>query len=134
MKKTFAVLLVMTLIFGTLSVCPAFAAEEGGSWSDIISIDFTTDFDLSNISGTLEKLKSELFGIVKGIRDKVMANETYKNIVTAIGAILAFICLPIIIGIIIVAYISIGAMIVVAGALVAVVEIFISIFSGFIPL
>ena len=128
MKKIFSILLVMTFVFSAFAVCPVFAADEAAP--AIPSL----DFDLSDIKGTLASLKDELFGIVKDIIAKVKSDETYMNIATAIGAILAFICLPIIIGLIIVAYVTIGAMVVFAGALVAAVEIFISILSGFIPL
>ncbi len=126
MKKMFSILLIMTFIFSTFAVCPVLAAGEAESASPSL--------DLSDIKGTLASLKDKLFGFVKDIIAGIMSNETYKNIATAIGAVLAFIFLPIIIGLIIVAYVAIGAMVLVAGALVAVVEIFVSIFSGFIPL
>ncbi len=126
MKKFLSFLLVMTFVFSAFAACPVFAAGEAESASPSL--------DLSDIKGTLSSLKDKLFGFVKDIIAKIMSNETYKNIATAIGAVLAFIFLPIIIGLIIVAYVAIGAMVLVAGALVAVVEIFVSIFSGFIPL
>ncbi len=126
MKKMFSILLIMTFIFSTFAVFPVLAAGEAESASPSL--------DLSDIKGTLASLKDKLFGFVKDIIAGIMSNETYKNIATAIGAVLAFIFLPIIIGLIIVAYVAIGAMVLVAGALVAVVEIFVSIFSGFIPL
>lgn len=116
----------MTFVFSAFAACPVFAAGEAESASPSL--------DLSDIKGTLSSLKDKLFGFVKDIIAKIMSNETYKNVATAIGAVLAFIFLPIIIGLIIVAYVAIGAMVLVAGALVAVVEIFVSIFSGFIPL
>ena len=126
MKKFLSFLLVMTFVFSAFAACPVFAVGEAESASPSL--------DLSDIKGTLSSLKDKLFGFVKDIIAKIMSNETYKNIATAIGAVLAFIFLPIIIGLIIVAYVAIGAMVLVAGALVAVVEIFVSIFSGFIPL
>lgn len=126
MKKFLSFLLVMTFVFSAFAACPVFAAGEAESASPSL--------DLSDIKGTLSSLKDKLFGFVKDIIAKIMSNETYKNVATAIGAVLAFIFLPIIIGLIIVAYVAIGAMVLVAGALVAVVEIFVSIFSGFIPL
>lgn len=126
MKKFLSFLLVMTFVFSAFAACPVFAAGEAESASPSL--------DLSDIKGTLSSLKDKLFGFVKDIIAKIMSNETYKNIATAIGAVLAFIFLPIIIGLIIVAYVAIGAMVLVAGALVAVVEIFVSIFSSFIPL
>ena len=126
MKKFLSFLLVMTFVFSAFAACPVFAAGEAESASPSL--------DLGDIKGTLSSLKDKLFGFVKDIIAKIMSNETYKNVATAIGAVLAFIFLPIIIGLIIVAYVAIGAMVLVAGALVAVVEIFVSIFSGFIPL
>lgn len=134
MKKIFSILLVMTFVFSAFAVCPVFAAGEAESATPSLGLDLNLDIDLSDIKGTLSSLKDKLFGFVKDIIAKIMSNETYKNIATAIGAVLAFIFLPIIIGLIIVAYVAIGAMVLVAGALVAVVEIFVSIFSGFIPL
>ena len=74
----------------------------------------------------LENLKNALFGFVGQLWAFIQNDETYSNIATAILAILALIAIPIIIGVVVVIYAIIGAMIIFAGALKSVIEMILS--------
>lgn len=74
----------------------------------------------------LGKLKDALFGFVGQLWAFIQRDETYSNIATAILAVLTLIAIPIIIGVVVVIYAVIGAMIIFAGALTAVIEIVLS--------
>ena len=61
-----------------------------------------------------------------------MNDETYSNVFTAILAVLALLAIPIIIGAVVVVYVAIGAMIIFAGALTAIVELFLGMLPAFV--
>ena len=78
----------------------------------------------------LEDVKEVLFKIIDTIWDFVTSEETYKDITTLLPAILVFLAMPIVIGLLVIVYAAIGAMIMFAGALTAVVDIVLTITGG----
>ena len=74
-----------------------------------------------------------VWNTIKGYLDQIVAfinsEDTYKNIFTAILAIVAILFIPILLGILVVVYVAIAAMIVFAGALTGLAELF----MGMIP-
>lgn len=81
----------------------------------------------------LEKIKSELTTTVKAVWLFIQSDETYKNIFTAIVGVLAFLFLPILIGLVIVVYAIMAGMIMMGGALVEVVKVFLEILIPMLP-
>lgn len=81
----------------------------------------------------LEKIKSELTTTVKAVWLFIQSDETYKNIFTAIVGVLAFLFLPILIGLVIVVYAIMAGMIMMGGALVEVVKVFLEILISMLP-
>ena len=63
----------------------------------------------------------------------IQSDETYKNIFTAIVGVLAFLFLPILIGLVIVVYAIMAGMIMMGGALVEVVKVFLEILIPMLP-
>ncbi len=78
----------------------------------------------------LEDVKEVLFKIIDTIWDFVTSEETYKDITTLLPAILVFLAMPIVIGLLVIVYAAIGAMIMFAGALTAVVDVVLTITGG----
>lgn len=86
-----------------------------------------------SVKEQLVGLKDELVGAIKDLWSFIMDNKTYKNIFTAIVAIIAFLLLPIIIGVFFVAYLIIAAMTIVAAALSSAIQMIIGIVAKFFP-
>ena len=78
----------------------------------------------------LEDVKEVLFKIIDTIWYFVTSEETYKDITTLLPAILVFLAMPIVIGLLVIVYAAIGAMIMFAGALTAVVDVVLTITGG----
>lgn len=72
----------------------------------------------------LGRLKDALFSFVERLWDFIMSDETYSNVATAVLAVLGILAIPVVVGVVVVIYGIIGGMIIVAGALTAVVELF----------
>ncbi|MBQ9978928.1 MAG: hypothetical protein IJP20_03965 [Clostridia bacterium] len=139
MKRFVSILFVFIFIISAFSVTgvTAFAAEEGGMGEFIGSVQENTSVYMEKLTGLLESLKSyvpmekiealksELTAWVKAIWGFISSNQTYKNIFTAIAAIIVFLLLPIVIGLIVVAYAIMAGMIMFGGALVSVAQVFI---------
>ena len=75
----------------------------------------------------LEGLANALFGIIGDMWNFVSNHETYGTIATAVLGGLAFLAIPFVFGVIVVVYAAIGGMIMFAGALVGVAEMFLGI-------
>ncbi len=154
MKNVTSIILILVLICTLVSLMsvPAFA-EEGAATPGEESTEVTPPAQDESaaeeggfIDGLLEKvkgfvtaeklasLKEQLFALPEKLVSFVKNAATYENIATLIVAIAAIITIPIIFGLVIVAYITIGAMILFAGALTAVVEIILTILTGLIVL
>ena len=148
MKRFVSVIFIMLLTLSLLTTLgmSAFAAETpdgAGELTDNVTTgvgQFTKVLEglLEQAKGflpmeKLEAVKNEMVITVKAIWVFIQNDETYKNVFTAIAAILAFIFIPIIIGVLVVAYLIIAIMIVFAGVLVKIVEVILSILVGFLP-
>ena len=108
MKRFVSILFVFIFIISAFSVTgvTAFAAEEGGMGEFIGSVQENTSVYMEKLTGLLESLKSyvpmekiealksELTAWVKAIWGFISSNQTYKNIFTAIAAIIVFLLLP----------------------------------------
>lgn len=132
MKRFISIVLIMTLFVSIFAVSSiqSFAAESGENTkieektSAIRS--FLKDVPLGD---KLLSLLDTVLGYCKQLVRFIRSNETYKNIATAVLAVLAFLAIPILLGVLVVVYAAIGAMVVFAGALTAVAEIFL----GMVP-
>ena len=82
----------------------------------------------------LKDMEAQLFGVIDEILVFINSNETYKNAATIALAVLAVLLLPVIIGLIVVIYVAVGAMILFAGALVAIIEVVIQTVAGIVPM
>ena len=71
----------------------------------------------------LGDLKDTLFGFIDDVWDFIMSEESYQNLATGALAVLALFMIPILIGLVVVVYAAIGAMIIFASALTAVLEL-----------
>lgn len=71
----------------------------------------------------LKGLADALFGLVAQMWNFVMNNETYGTIVTAALAVLTFLAIPFVFGVVVVVYVSISGMMIFAGALTGIVEL-----------
>ena len=114
-------------------------AEDGAETStptlEIDAIEQLLGVDLGfvdEIQAKLTELKTTLFGYVDKVVNFIKSNETYKNIAKAILAVIAILLFPVFIGLIVVVYVTIGGMILFAGALVGIVEIIMSIAASMI--
>ena len=83
-----------------------------------------------SIEEALAELKGALLGVLENIWNFIVSDDTYKNIATILCAAVAFICIPIVIGAVVLGYIAGGAIVVVSGALMKVVEAIITIILG----
>ena len=125
MKKIFSVLLILVLVISTfaLTSISAFAADAPAGDSAQSEGDFVTDFLASVLPlEELDALKASLFGIVEEMWNYIMSDSTYASIATAIFACLLALAIPIVLGILIVIYAAIGAMVIFAGALTSFIE------------
>ncbi len=86
------------------------------------------------IQEQLAGLKDKLFGYVKRVWKFIMNDETYKNIFTAVVAVLAFLMLPVIVALVVIAYVSLAAITMVSAALISVIEILMTIVAKFVPM
>ena len=80
---------------------------------------------------SLDELKGTLFGFVEKMWSFITSNETYKNIATALVAILAFLVIPVVLGLVVVAYVAGAMVVVVSSALMTVVEVLIKTLMDF---
>lgn len=131
------ILMIMLTFMSTASLVAY--AEDGAETStptlEIDTIEQLLGVDLSfvdEIQAKLTELKTTLFGYVDKVVNFIKSNETYKNIAKAILAVIAILLFPVFIGLIVVVYVTIGGMILFAGALVGIVEIIMSIAASMI--
>jgi hypothetical protein len=125
MKKIFSVLLILVLVISAfaLTSISAFAEEAPAGDAAQSEGDFVTDFLGSILPlDALNGLKDSLFGIVEEMWNYIMSDSTYASIATAILACLIALAIPIVLGVLIVIYAAIAAMMIFAGALISVVE------------
>ncbi len=79
----------------------------------------------------LTELKDALFGFVEQMFNFIANNETYSSIATAALAVLAVLAIPVVFAGIVIVYAAIGGMVIIAGALTAVVEVFFEMVPSF---
>ena len=145
--KRFASFVLMFIMVASLCVgmsITVFATEEQApesgeqvklTWDDlgvaINNIDLT---NMDSIKAAYNTLTAVLKGYYNDVVTLIKSNKTYSEIATAVLGILAFIAFPIIVGLIVVVYVAIGAMILFAGALTAIVELVLGMVSTIVPL
>lgn len=140
MKRFTSILMILMIMLTFMStVSLAAYAEDGAETStptlEIDTIEQLLGVDLGfvdEIQAKLTELKTTLFGYVDRVVNFIKSNETYKNIAKAILAVIAILLFPVFIGLIVVVYVTIGGMILFAGALVGIVEIIMSIAASMI--
>lgn len=140
MKRFTSILMILMIMLTFMSTASLAAyAEDGAETStptlEIDAIEQLLGVDLGfvdEIQAKLTELKTTLFGYVDRVVNFIKSNETYKNIAKAILAVIAILLFPVFIGLIVVVYVTIGGMILFAGALVGIVEIIMSIAASMI--
>lgn len=140
MKRFTSILMILMIMLTFMSTASLAAyAEDGAETStpalEIDAIEQLLGVDLGfvdEIQAKLTELKTTLFGYVDKVVNFIKSNETYKNIAKAILAVIAILLFPVFIGLIVVVYVTIGGMILFAGALVGIVEIIMSIAASMI--
>ncbi|MBQ7873101.1 MAG: hypothetical protein IJ360_03930 [Clostridia bacterium] len=142
MKRFVSILFIFIFVFSAFSAMSisAFAEDDfAGSVQDSATENIGKLTELLKSleeyvpTEELEKIKSELTTTVKAVWLFIQSDETYKNIFTAIVGVLAFLFLPILIGLVIVAYAIMAGMIMMGGALVEVVKVFLEILIPMLP-
>lgn len=131
MKRFTSILMIFVLMLTFMSTASVVAYAEDGqtdssSGFELSMIEQLLGVDLTfvdEIKAKLTELKDTLFGYVHKVVDFIKSNETYTNIAKAILAVFAILLFPVFIGLIVVVYVTIAAMILFAGALVGIVEI-----------
>lgn len=78
----------------------------------------------------LGDLKDTLFGFIDDVWDFIMSEESYQNLATGALAVLALFMIPILIGLVVVVYAAIGAMIIFASALTSILELIFPMIPG----
>jgi hypothetical protein len=81
----------------------------------------------------LKEFKNELELYVKALIIFIKSEETYKNIATAILAVLAFLFIPIVIGVVVIVYLAAALMAAVSTVVVGIVEVILTVLVGLIP-
>lgn len=142
MKRFVSILFIFIFVFSAFSAMSisAFAEDDfAGSVQDSATENIGKLTELLKSleeyvpTEELEKIKSELTTTVKAVWLFIQSDETYKNIFTAIVGVLAFLFLPILIGLVIVVYAIMAGMIMMGGALVEVVKVFLEILIPMLP-
>lgn len=137
MKRITSILLILIIVCSAFTVMNiSVFAEEGATQDEAAAggIDGILDMLGQFIPmETINNLKETVFGPINDLWDRVMSNETYKNIFTAILGVLGFLLIPIIFALAFIAYTIMAASIICAGALVALLEVILTILVGLIP-
>ena len=136
MKKFLSVLFIFIFVFSAFSAMSLSVFAEDDFMGSIQEGSSVNMGNLTELLKSLEayvpmekiaEVKNELTTTVKAVWMFIQSKETYKNIFTAIVAVLAFLFLPILIGLVIVVYAIMAGMIMMGGALVEVVKILLQI-------
>jgi hypothetical protein len=143
MKKILFLFLIILICLNAFNVV-VFAEEKDDSPSEEETI---VDEGLEYIEETSDNIRNELgkvnnnitadlfLGFVdefKGIKDQVWSflssNETYKNIFTAILAILGFLFIPILLGVLLIAYLIMAIVVFIVSIIVSFINLIMLIF------
>ena len=129
MKKLgyiFLIAVIIVSLFATMAIS-SYAEEDVATGDEVQEGELSTKEELL-------ALKEELFGVVKELWAFIQNDDTYRNVFTAILAVLAFLILPVVIALVVTVYISMGAVIIVAGALTDAMALFISLVARYLPM
>ncbi len=115
MKKAVSLSLLLILIctLFSVSMLPAFAAEES---AELQSLD--------EINGALAGIKETVVSLWNKMIDIVSSSETWTGIMSVLLAILAIVFIPIAIGVMLVAYALVYAMTAVIYVILAIISVF----------
>jgi len=137
MKRIASVLLLLVIVISAFSTIGliAFAEEGAADGENVDSGAHQGGEETSNPSDLimgflgsflpseeLKELYDTFVGAVKEIWDFIMQDETYQNIATAVLGVIAFLLIPVIVGVLVLVYVAISAMTLFAGALVGIIE------------
>lgn len=140
MKRFASFILIFVLVcamFGTVSA--SVFAEEATPETAVAEGSGLIDTLLAKVRGfvTAEKLaelKTLLFSLPTKMLNFIKSAFTLESLPMLLAGVAAVIFVPIVFGLMVIAFVTIGAMIVFAGALTAIVEVLLTILSGFIAL
>ena len=138
MKRFVSLLLIIMMISSVMALASVSVLAAGGSATDSIPGDSQLQGLLAKVKGyvpleKLEELKNELTLYVKALILFIKSEETYKNIATTVLAILAFLFIPIIIGVIVVVYLAAALMAAVSTVVIGIVQVILTVLVGLIP-
>ena len=138
MKRFVSLLLIIIMISSVMALMSVSVFAAGGSVTDSIPGGSQLKELLAKVKGyvpleKLEELKYELTLYVKALIIFIQSEETYKNIVTAALAILAFLFIPIIIGVVVVVYLAAALMAAVSTVVIGIVQVILTALVGLIP-
>lgn len=144
MKRLVYVFMIIALLCTVMTITSVSAFAEDVSDEVVegvgdVEADKTTDAPVEDkkeptIQEQIAGLKDKLFGYIKRVWNFIMSDETYKNIFTAVVAVLAFLMLPVIVALVVIAYVSLAAITMVSAALISVIEMLMSIVSKYVPM
>jgi chromate transport protein ChrA len=94
-----------------------------------VEVQSDASYDMGSL---LSELKVAVKELVLEIINFIKSNETYKNIATAILAVLAILFLPLVLGVVVIVFVAIVAMETFVGAMVKIVEIILAVIPSLI--
>jgi putative effector of murein hydrolase LrgA (UPF0299 family) len=137
MKRFVSLLLIILMISSVMAVMSISVFAADGAESAIPGSSQIKDL-LDKVKAyvpldTLKEFKNELELYVKALIVFIKSEETYKNIATAILAVLAFLFIPIVIGVVVIVYLAAALMAAVSTVVVGIVEVILTVLVGLIP-
>ncbi len=132
MKRITSILLILIIacsVFTVMSI-PAFAEDGAVAGDEATAGEGAAAGALDGILAKLKQfvagvqldnIKETVFGPVKNMWNLIMSNETYKNFLTGILAVLAFIAIPVVFGVTFIVYAIMVAASVLGNALIVII-------------
>lgn len=125
MKRFTSILMIFILMLTFMSSTSVMASAA--------DVNVEVQPDAGDDMGTLlTELKVAVKELVLEIINFIKSDETYKNIATAILAVLAILFLPVILGVVVIVFVAIVAMESFVGAMVKIVEIILAVIPSLI--
>ncbi|MGM9631892.1 MAG: hypothetical protein ACI3XL_02225 [Eubacteriales bacterium] len=140
MKRFASFILIFVLVCAMVgTVSASVFAEEATPGAAVSEGSGLIDTLLAKVRGfvTAEKLaelKTLLFSLPAKMLNFIKSAFTLESLPMLLAGVAAVIFVPIVFGLVVIAFVTIGAMIVFAGALTAIVEVLLTILSGLIAL
>ncbi len=125
MKRFTSILMIFILMLTVMSTTSVMASAADGN----VEVQSDAGDDMGTL---LTELKVAVKELALEIINFIKSEETYKNIATAILAVLAILFLPLILGVVVIVFVAIVAMESFVGAMVKIVEIILTLIPSLI--